>query len=138
MKAYTKDRLESHPRWKDLGPQAAPSDSNWLIQEVVERSSGVFLWVFLVTKLLREGLTEHNSFSDLRKRLESFPMDLIDFFQHILETVEPFYHNKMATTLCIAVVNRDPLDVMGYQFHDLEYEDPHHALAMPFIEWPKN
>ena len=135
IKTYTTDRLRTHPRWGDL--QAETSNPEWLIHKTVERSSGVFLWVFLVTKLLREGLTEYNSFWDLRKRLESFPSDLEQFFKHILETVEPFHHNKMATTLSIAVAKGGPMDIMIYHFHDLEYEDKDFAILMPLEELNK-
>jgi hypothetical protein len=128
IEAYTTDRLQTHPRWKDI--KAETPNPEWLIQETVKRSSGVFLWVFLVTKLLREGLTEYNSFWDLRKRLESFPSDLEQFFKHILETVEPFHHNKMATTLSIAVARGEPMDIMIYHFHDLEYEYQDYAIIM--------
>jgi len=132
IEAYTTDRLTSHPRWKDL--QTESSSPEWLIQETVKRSSGVFLWVFLVTKLLREGLTEYNSFWDLRERLESFPCDLEPFFKHMLETVEPFHHRKMASTLSIAVAKGDPMNIIKYHFHDLEYEDQDYAISMPLRE----
>ena len=133
IEAYTTDRLKSHPRWQELEEET--SNPERLVREIVERSSGVFLWVFLVTKLLREGLTEYNSFWDLRKRLDSFPDDLEPFFKHILETVEPFHHNKMASTLSIAVARGEPMDVLIYHFHDMEYEDQNYVITMPFEEY---
>ena len=128
IQKYVESRLTEHPRWSSLSVNQTKAE--WLLKEVTERASGVFLWVFLVTKLLREGLTEYDSFSDLCRRLESFPTDLEVFFKHILETVDPFYHAKMSTALQLAVVAYGPLPTVVYHFHDLEYEEEDYALNM--------
>ncbi|UPK93501.1 hypothetical protein LCI18_004436 [Fusarium solani-melongenae] len=125
---YTQTRLWEHPRWGFVssGPNATKSLS--LINEVVNNSMGVFLWVFLVTKLLREGLSNDDSFSDLRRRVLSYPTDLEKFFKHILESVDPFYHEKMAGTLMIARDAEKPLDIEMFVFLDQEYDDESYAL----------
>jgi hypothetical protein len=51
---------------------------------------------------------EYDSFSDMQRRLESIPTDLENFLKQILESVEPFYHEKMATTLQMALAAREP------------------------------
>ncbi|VUC28681.1 unnamed protein product [Clonostachys rosea] len=116
MLKYTKDRLQQHKRWKAL--EKREDVANSLIRSIVEKSKGVFLWVFIVTKLLREGLTNHDSFADLRRRLESFPSDLEPFFRQIIESVEPFYRRKMAESLQIALAAKEPLDALVYSFYD--------------------
>ena len=73
------DGLYSHPRWG--GFAAETTDAGLLVQKITERVSGVFLWVFLVVRLLRRGLTEYDSYSDLLRRLDSFPSDLETFFK---------------------------------------------------------
>ena len=67
----------------------------------------------------------------MRRRLESIPTDLEMFFKQILESVEPFYHEKMATTLQIALAARQPAPAAIYKFHDEEYEDGEYALKLP-------
>ena len=129
IRSYAESRLQEHPRWEEVNVEA--EDAHWLIREITERAVGVFLWVFLVTKELRNGLTEYDSFSDMRRRLESIPRDLGDFFKQILESVEPFYHEKMATTLQISLAARQPAPVIIYSFHDDEYEDQEYALKIP-------
>ncbi|KAM0435131.1 hypothetical protein ACHAPT_003221 [Fusarium lateritium] len=128
---YTQARLEEHPRWSffSSGSKAAASQS--LVNEVVDKSMGVFLWVFLVTRLLREGLNNDDSFSDLRRRVSSYPEDLEKFFKHILASVEPFYHEKMAGTLMIALDAGAPLATEMFMFHDHEYDDQSYALHDP-------
>ena len=81
--------------------------------------------------MLREGLTNYDSITDLWKRLESIPTDLEQFFKQILSSVEPFYHAKMAGTLQITLAARSPLPLEVYSFHDLEYADDNYALNRP-------
>ncbi|KAF3764593.1 hypothetical protein M406DRAFT_260125, partial [Cryphonectria parasitica EP155] len=129
IRSYAERRLQEHPRWKELETEV--SNASWLIEEITKRAAGVFLWVFLVTKELRSGLSEYDSFSDMQRRLESIPVDLEAFFKHILESVETFYHQKMATTLQIALAATEPAPVAVYHFHDVEYEDQDYALKLP-------
>lgn len=89
---------------------------------------GVFLWVFLVTRLLREGPSNDDSFSDLRRRVSSYPDDLEKFFQSILGSADPFYHEKMAGTLLIARDVEESLATNMFMFHDYGYDDEGYAL----------
>ena len=129
IQSYVENSLQEHPRWEEL--KIENKNAEWLIDQITERAAGVFLWVFLVTRLLRNGLTEYDSFSDMRRRLEHIPTDLEMFFKQILESVEPFYHEKMATTLQIALAARQPAHFAIYKFHDEEYEDEDYALKLP-------
>ncbi|KAJ3579710.1 hypothetical protein NPX13_g859 [Xylaria arbuscula] len=97
IKAYSESRLHGHPGWKTLAAQTCDADR--LINIITEKALGVFLWVFLVTNQLREGITEGDSIEDLHARLESFPADLEPFFKHMLDSVDEFYHKKMAELL---------------------------------------
>ncbi|KAK7913837.1 hypothetical protein PG985_011540 [Apiospora marii] len=122
---YTRSRLFGHPRWELLLVQRADACS--LVGEIAERSRGVFLWVFLVTGMLREGLTNDDNFTDLCKRLSSFPSDLHDFFQNIIGSVDPVYQERTAGFLRLARVAIEPLETLIYYFHDVQYDDQDRA-----------
>lgn len=128
---YTQARLSEHPRWSFVssGPDAAALQS--LIHEVVDRSMGVFLWVFLVTQLLREGLSNGDKSSDLERRVSRCPDDLGEFFKHILASVDSFYHEKMAGTLMVARDAGESLPTDMFRFHECEYDDEDYALYDP-------
>jgi hypothetical protein len=102
-----------------------------LAEEISNRAQGVFLWVFLVTRVLREGLTNDDSFQDLMKRLETVPNDLEMFIKQILESVDPFCHPKMARMLKITIAAKEPLPTIVYAFHEREYDDEDYALNEP-------
>lgn len=128
IKLYTQDRLSSHPRWSSLISHGGDPQS--LIDSVTERSCGVFLWVYLVTRLLRDGLTNDDDLSDLHKRLQSFPTDLEQFFQHMIDSVDSFYHEKMAAALLTAAKASGALPLTFYYFQDREHDDENYALSL--------
>ncbi|KAK1727990.1 uncharacterized protein BDZ83DRAFT_717376 [Colletotrichum acutatum] len=125
---YIANRLQAHPRWKVLLEEVNFVSSMSLIEEVAYKSNGVFLWVTLVVRLLREGLTNDDSLSDLQRRLETFPEDLQVFFRHIIKSVDPFYNEKMAGTLSLAMQARGPLRTEIFSLHDFEYGNENYAF----------
>lgn len=127
IETFVTARLEEHTRWATIA--ANHSQGQWLVSEIAAKSNGVFLWVFLVTKLLREGLTNRDTFADLRRRLQSFPSELESFFKTILEGVEPFYHSHMSTALQLAAtLTESRMNFLVYSFHFQEYDDPGYAI----------
>lgn len=131
IQQYTKTMLRSHPRWDSLVFEAGSDKADSLVQQIIDKSSGVFLWVTLVTRLLREGLTNDDSIQDLNRRLESFPSELEPFFRLILDSVDPFYRDRMARALLFALHAQKPLHIQMYMFHDREYEEEDYALGEP-------
>ncbi|KAK8140239.1 DNA damage-inducible protein 1 [Apiospora sp. TS-2023a] len=129
IQLYVNTRLKEHYLWETMA--AKSHDAASLIADISEKAHGVFLWVFLVTKLLREGLTNDDSILDLRKRLEMIPSDLESFFRQILDSVEPFYHDKMASTLAMALVAVEPLHAELYALGEDEFDDGEYATKQP-------
>jgi len=125
---YARSRLYDHPRWAELIRQSPQAGT--LVADISSRAHGVFLWVFLVTRELRAGMTNDDSFTDLQLRLHSLPVELEPFFKHMLNSIEPFYSQKMARTLAIAVNATEPLLVELYALQELEYEDHDYALRI--------
>jgi hypothetical protein len=60
-------------------------------EEVRIRARGVFLWVTLAIKDLRKGIGKCDGMFVLQKRLASYPSELHDFYQHILDNIDPVY-----------------------------------------------
>jgi hypothetical protein len=58
------------------------------------------------------------------------PTDLEPFFKHMVEVVEPLYHQKMARILQVAVNARQHLYLQFYMIHDYEDEDSDYALNL--------
>ncbi|KAK8083762.1 hypothetical protein PG996_002543 [Apiospora saccharicola] len=126
IKIYVTARLKEHYRWKGLTARCEGAEV--LIAEICQKAHRVFLWVFLVTKLLREGMTDDDSLNDLRRRLEVIPSDLESFFRLILDSVDPVYHDKMAGTLVMTLAASVPMKAQLYAFGEDEFDDAEYAI----------
>ena len=98
---YVEDKLCDNFRMIQLH-NADPVNADFLVEEIVSKASGVFLWVVLVVKSLLDGLTNRDRISDLRRRLEQLPADLEDLYEHmLLKHSDPFYHEQSAQIFLI-------------------------------------
>lgn len=122
---YARSRLEEHPRWTHIIKKSQGLRS--MCHDIADRAQGVFLWVRLVTQSLRDGMTDHNTADELKSRLDSLPFDLESLYRHLLLSVDPHYHQKMAETLLLM----SEMGVMRYwevfAMHEMSYEDPQYA-----------
>lgn len=103
---YVKDRLNSHKYMIQLSKQHSAAVS-LLVREIVEKASGVFLWVKLVVRSLLHGLRDHNRISDLQKRVRHLPADLEALYAHMLKHTDPFYHEQASQIFQIVRVAKD-------------------------------
>lgn len=66
---------------------ADPSRCQRLEQEIVHNTQGVFLWVTLTLRVLRQGLENLETLRDLNKKLKEIPLELEDFYSYILNSI---------------------------------------------------
>jgi len=99
-----------------------------LIENITVKASGVFLWVYLVTQSLLDGLSEGERLSDLQQRLDSLPVDLENLFWKILHGLTPFHFERASQLFQILRASIRPLDLLSLSFAD--EEDPEYALKM--------
>jgi hypothetical protein len=62
-----------------------------LTETILEKASGVFLWVRLAVQSLLHGLANGDRTIDLTQRLEELPEDLEMLFRKILDSIDPAY-----------------------------------------------
>ncbi len=129
IRLFTRSRLHSNARWRQMGIDDAQRES--LARYITEHAQGVFLWVFLVTKYLREGVIDGDTFADLQRRLEVVPTELEPYFKHMLDCVDAFHHSYMAQTLQMALNAEEPLDLAVYYAAEHELADANYALSRP-------
>ncbi|KAI2481590.1 NACHT domain containing protein [Pyrenophora tritici-repentis] len=65
-----------------------PREVNSLIEAIMLKASGVFLWVTLVTDYLIDGLKDGEKLAQLQERLNVIPEDLEALFQKILTSTK--------------------------------------------------
>ncbi|CAD6572041.1 MAG: hypothetical protein ASARMPRED_005011 [Alectoria sarmentosa] len=116
IKLYVKDMFESNDQYLQLKVQDNRYEG--LAKEIVGKAQGVFLWVFLVVRSLRRGLTNADTLLVLQTRLRQFPTDLKEFYLQMVGNIEDIYHEQMAQTLHIALSLSEPSPVLLYCFLD--------------------
>ncbi|KAH6622677.1 hypothetical protein F5144DRAFT_496494 [Chaetomium tenue] len=103
-----------------------------LIEEVVHKSSGVFLWVRLAVSSLLDGMRFGDRVVDFRRRLESLPPDLEDLYDRILHDLDPFYFKHAAQYFQILSSSSDPPPALLLWF--IDEKDVDFALRLPVVE----
>ncbi|KAF2183956.1 hypothetical protein K469DRAFT_634657 [Zopfia rhizophila CBS 207.26] len=116
---FAQDKLEEIPGFIILRQERQTYAE--LVSDISRKAQGVFLWVFLVVKSLRDGLTNGDSLALLRQRLEDIPSDLEPFFDKLINSVDKIYQRQMAVTFEVAIRAPEPLSMLTYWF--LEEED---------------
>ncbi|KIH87280.1 hypothetical protein SPBR_04584 [Sporothrix brasiliensis 5110] len=127
---FTESRLQSIAQWEAMGINAGQVAT--LVKYIAENAQGVFLWAFLVSKSLQDGVIDGDTFDDIKRRLMAMPTELEPFFKHMLGRVDAVHHTYMAHALLAAVDAYESIlglmvcHVLGY-----ELEDPNYALTWP-------
>ncbi|KAL5591177.1 hypothetical protein FOVSG1_010066 [Fusarium oxysporum f. sp. vasinfectum] len=91
MRIMVKTTMERNPDFNVmLGSERLVHED--LIDSLVIRAEGVFLWLTLALKTLEQGLLLEDSVNDLRKKIYSFPKEVENLFGAIFETIKTDLH----------------------------------------------
>ena len=128
---FVSDQLQGHPRWAAEASKEADAEKAKLVEQIAANAHGVFLWAFFVTRLLQEDLSAGIMILDLHKRVSVLPRDLEQLFKHILQSVAPIDHPKMAGVLQTAAYALEPLHIDLYWQVEKEFEEHNYAYSCP-------
>ncbi|KAI4638617.1 hypothetical protein J4E93_009918 [Alternaria ventricosa] len=65
-----------------------------LTHDIVDRSDGIFLWVVLVIKQLRQALEDGRDTSSFEEELATLPSELEELFEHLLKSIQKSQRKK--------------------------------------------
>ena len=128
IQLYVHDALKQHHHFAKL--EEADPRWNELVEELEDRAQGVFLWVTIVVRSLLRGLTHADDISDLQRRLREFPAELDSFFQHIFDSIDPFYREQTAQLFIVSLEALTPLSVIALQFIEEERRKPDYIFEL--------
>ena len=131
IQRFVEGNLSKDRHFREL--KASDNRYEDLVNEIVKRANGVFLWVFLVVRSLRRGLGNCDTISELQDRLRVLPTELEEFFQHILNSGEKVYHKQAARIYLICLSAIGPLTTMTVSFFD--EKAPNFALKRDPWSW---
>ncbi|PTD03770.1 hypothetical protein FCULG_00000213 [Fusarium culmorum] len=102
--SYVDGTVASHPYMKGLSgtdPRVAYS----ITTSLVERASGVFLWVVLVCRSVIEGCNEHETASELQTRINESPIEVYNLLMHLIETIQPRWKDEAMKIMHLVFAN---------------------------------
>lgn len=91
IRLYTGKKLSQNDRMIEL-EQQEPGLKDKLTSSIVEKASGVFLWVYLVVGSLLDGLGNYDVGADLKRRLDDLPAELEQLYWHMVDRVKPVWY----------------------------------------------
>lgn len=107
-----------------------------LVKEIIDRADGIFLWVALVLKLLREGLQYDNRLCSLIQKVKDMPNGMEPLFQYLLDSINTSDCKAAYRTFAVVLKLKesDCLDMSLFRYSFLEdYEaDANFAMDADF------
>jgi hypothetical protein len=128
IKHYVASKMTASPGFRVLQELDAQISMK-LVENVCRKSSGVFLWVALVTQSLLDGLSEGEKLSELQHRLDSLPEDLENLFGKILSRMDSKHFERAAQFFQLIRASLRPLSLLDMSFAD--EDDLDFALRAP-------
>jgi hypothetical protein len=88
-----------------------------LIDNILEKASGVFLWVKLVVEEIIIGLEDGDTDQELQERLDSLPPELEDLYQRIIVQISPKHWRDTFNYFQLLIHARQPsLDLITFAY----------------------
>ena len=116
IETYVKDTLGKNERFSKILKEDSNAQS--LIDAMIDRANGVFLWVHLVVTELQKRLSRGDGLKALEGELNRFPSNLDEYFQHMLDTMDVFYQQKTAQLFRLCIRARQPLALAAFSVLD--------------------
>lgn len=132
IELYVKHTLQDRADFQALA--LSDPDATELVSDIVQRSNGVFLWVYLVVLLVKQGLLNEDRLVDLKRRVRAYPADLNVFFKHIMDSLDPFYQAQIATGFSVALAAREPLSIVSFWYLDELEQDSNLGIVKKIDE----
>ncbi|KAF8852663.1 hypothetical protein BDZ45DRAFT_730000 [Acephala macrosclerotiorum] len=90
IKLYVSSHTDKDPGFELLSKRE-PEYAGKLVENIIEKASGVFLWVRLAVSSILSGMGHGDRISDLQNRLNALPTELEALYDRILLSLDPFY-----------------------------------------------
>jgi hypothetical protein len=110
IRLYVHEVLGQHKVYKQL--EAEDVQYERVLQKIVHKAKGVFLWVFLVVRNLEEVLPNEDTVESLEQTIDEFPSELEPYFERMLDSIAGRYHEPSAAMLSMMMDSEDLLPLV--------------------------
>jgi hypothetical protein len=126
MERYVRDKLKSYSG-EELGH---------LVRLITDESNGIFLWVALVVKTLRERFEDGHKLPAFEQEIDSLPDELEGLFEYLLKSVSKQARKKMYQIFGMIQKLQAyelKLTLLSYSFLEDYENDPEFAIQTSFL-----
>ncbi|OTB12252.1 hypothetical protein K445DRAFT_321245 [Daldinia sp. EC12] len=130
IRTFITDRFE---KLSDMSPLVSKQGLNSLAESIIEKAEGVFLWVRVVIAAIEQGVINGDELRDLRRKVDAFPRELNDLYQHLLDSI-PEYDRQKASQFLVLTLDiglEYPVPLLQYKFLNDVSENPNFAIKLP-------
>ncbi|KAM0361206.1 hypothetical protein ACHAO7_007491 [Fusarium culmorum] len=118
---YVSAKFEADPQFKSLQRRQARVATE-LVESIVKKSSGVFLWVTIVVASLLAGIGAGDRVEDLQKRLGLLPAEIKNLYERILENIDSGYREHTAQLLkLMAAFETQPSPLLFWYADEVDF-----------------
>lgn len=135
MERFVRDKLHEDGKFQKL-QLSNRSEASGLVNDITSRAQGVFLWTFLVVQSILRGLRNEDEISDLRRRVQSLPDDLSEYFDRMLQSIEGVYQQRASRLFLTLSVARTSLPVIAFFYMNLDDKPPDKEPLSFLRDWP--
>lgn len=108
----------------------------FIVEKITSKAEGVFLWVRLALNATEGGILNGDSISDLEAKIDAFPSELNDLYQHLFDSIHVSDRRKVFETLRMASYMGPgrALRLLLFWFLNEAIIDPDFAIKMPITD----
>jgi len=108
MQTFVRGKFQSNRAFIELH-HTSPFITDELLSGIVEKASGVSLWVSVVVKTALAGLVDGDKLADLKTTLEALPNDVENLYDALWSGIKPEYKEDGARLFTVFCLQRDEL-----------------------------
>jgi hypothetical protein len=126
IRSFVNDNLQPHISLSHISMYS--DQYSVLVEDIVNKAEGVFLWVYLVVRSMKDGLVNADTITKLQERLRKLPSGLSEYFNYISGSVDEVYWEDTTKVFQMIVLAQHPLppDV----FTVLDEDDPDYCIKV--------
>lgn len=124
IKLFVESKFRGNACFAEL-EMLEPQFASELLNAIVQKAAGVFLWVHLVVGSLLAGLVNGDRISDLQRRLDFLPPDLEDLYEKMMNSLDAFYFEHASQYFQIVRAALGPPTLLCLSFADEEPDYVH-------------
>lgn len=125
---YVDDKIAQHGYMQRLS-ERHPEKTEALLQDLVEKSSAVFLWVILACRSLISGFADCDRLPELRRRVDELPLELHELFDHMMGKIKTRHREERAKLLRMFYVHTQRQRQQG-----VRTQNPASALSLVQVD----